>query len=320
MKERQGMGLKYAGVDIGGTTVKLGIFDEDGALLDKWEIKTRREDHGNFILPDIADSLKKKASEMGLELGKNLVAAGMGIPGPVQPDGHVAVCVNLGWSDLNPQEILSGYLGIPVKGGNDVNVASLGEMWAGGGKGYDSIVMIAIGTGVGAGVILNGEIYTGFMGAAGEIGHMHVNDEETEVCGCGGKGCLEQYASTTGIGRLARMALSSTDAPSSLRDYEEIAAKEVFDEAKKGDAIAVKVADKACRYLATAMQCVAMTIDPEAFIIGGGVSKAGQYLIDLVRGYYDELTPICPKKAEIVLAELGNDAGIYGAARLAMQI
>ncbi len=315
------MGKKYAGVDIGGTTVKIGILDEDGTVIDKWEIETRTADGGVNIIPDIADSLKNKASELGLVLGSDIVAAGMGIPGPVRPDGHVDVCVNLGWTDLNPQEILSGYLdGLPVKGGNDVNVAALGEMWAGGGKGYDPVVMIAIGTGVGAGVILNGEIFTGFAGGAGEIGHIHVNDDETEICGCGGRGCVEQYASSTGIGRLARRALAADDRPSTLRDYKDIAAKEVFDEAKKGDEIAIEVANRACRYLAVAMQSVAMTIDPETFIIGGGVSKAGQYLIDMVRGYYDELTPISVKKADIVLAKLGNDAGIYGASRLCMQI
>ena len=161
------MGMKCIGVDIGGTSVKIGLFETTGELLDKWEVKTRKEDGGVNILPDVAASIRKKLDEKGLDLKKDVAGAGMGVPGPVMPDGYVEVCVNLGWRDLNPQEELSRLLdGIPVKSGNDANVAALGEMWQGGGKGYSDLVMVTLGTGVGGGVILDQKIIAGNMALA----------------------------------------------------------------------------------------------------------------------------------------------------------
>ena len=194
------MGMKCIGVDVGGTSVKVGIFETTGELLDKWEVKTRKEENGKYILPDVAASIREKVSAMGLDLKTDIAGAGLGVPGPVMPDGSVEVCVNLGWKNVNPQKELSALLdGIPVKSGNDANVAALGEMWQGGGKGYDNLVMITLGTGVGGGVILDQKIVAGRHGLAGEIGHIHVRDEEKEYCNCGGQGCLEQICSATGI-------------------------------------------------------------------------------------------------------------------------
>ena len=194
------MGMKCIGVDVGGTSVKMGIFETTGELLDKWEVKTRKEENGKYILPDVAASIREKVSAMGLDLKTDIAGAGLGVPGPVMPDGSVEVCVNLGWKNVNPQKELSALLdGIPVKSGNDANVAALGEMWQGGGKGYDNLVMITLGTGVGGGVILDQKIVAGRHGLAGEIGHIHVRDEEKEYCNCGGQGCLEQICSATGI-------------------------------------------------------------------------------------------------------------------------
>lgn len=312
------MGMKCIGVDVGGTTVKIGLFEVSGELLDKWEVVTRKEDAGANILPDVAASIREKLESMGLDLKKDIAGAGLGVPGPVLPDGYVEVCVNLGWKDRNPQKELSSLLdGIPVKSGNDANVAALGEMWQGGGKGCSDLVMITLGTGVGGGVILNQQILAGRHGLGGEIGHIHVRDEEKEHCNCGGVGCLEQVSSATGIAREARRRMAAVDKASSLRQYgEAVTAKNVLDEAKAGDELALEVMETVCRYLGMALAHAAMLIDPEIFVIGGGVSRAGQFLIDMIQKHYDYFTPISKNKSRLVLATLGNDAGIYGAARL----
>lgn len=313
------MGKICIGVDIGGTSVKLGMFTTEGELLFKWEVPTRRESGGVHILEDVAASIREVLKEREIEMEK-VIGIGMGVPGPVLPDGYVEVCVNLGWRDVNPQKILSGLLdGVLVRSGNDANVAALGEMWQGGGKGFRDIVMVTLGTGVGGGVILDERIVAGRHGLAGEIGHIHVRDEEKERCNCGGSGCVEQIASATGIAREARRMMEASDAPSSMRQYgAAIDAKNVLDEAKAGDEMALEVVDRVSRYLGLMLGQVAMTIDPEMFVIGGGVSKAGQFLIDKIETYYQYYTPISKNKGAIGLAKLGNDAGIYGAARLVL--
>lgn len=313
------MGKKCIGVDIGGTTVKLGLFETDGTLLDKWEVRTRKEEGGKYILEDVAASIRSVLEKQGIAL-EEVVGAGMGVPGPVMPDGYVEVCVNLGWHDLNPQKELSALLGgIPVKSGNDANVAALGEMWQGGGKGYTDIVMVTLGTGVGGGVIIDEKIVAGKHGLGGEIGHIHVRDEEKEHCNCGGVGCVEQVASATGIAREARRMMAASDQPSAMRKFGDvITAKDVLDQAKAGDALALEVVETVGHYLGLMLAQVSMTVDPEIFVIGGGVSKAGQFLIDVIWKHYDAFTPISKNKARIGLARLGNDAGIYGAARLVL--
>lgn len=310
------MGQKCIGIDIGGTTVKIGIFTAAGEILKKWEIPTRKEENGKNILGDIARSIKETAKEMGLPLS-DFTGAGMGLPGPVEPDGHIPFCVNLGWKEGNPQEELTGLLdGMPVKSGNDANVAALGEMWRGGGIGFKNLVMVTLGTGVGGGVILNEQIWPGTHGVGGEIGHIHVIEGEEESCNCSGKGCLEQAASATGIVRVASRRLAADSRPSSLREIKDLTAKDVLDEAKKGDALALESVETSCRYLGWVLASVTMVLDPEAYIIGGGVSKAGTFLTEKIQKYHDELSPMATRKAKVVLAKLGNDAGIYGAARL----
>lgn len=313
------MSKKCIGVDVGGTTVKLGIFEIDGTLLKKWEVPTRKEEGGKYILADVAASIKDVLREMQVDMD-DVVGAGMGVPGPVMPDGYVEVCVNLGWRDLNPQRELRALLdGIPVKSGNDANVAALGEMWQGGGKGYTDIVMVTLGTGVGGGVILDEKIVAGKHGLGGEIGHIHVRNEETEHCNCGGVGCLEQVASATGIAREARRTMAASDAPSAMRKFgDQITAKDVLDEAKAGDAMALEVVETVGYYLGVALAQIALTVDPEMFVIGGGVSRAGQFLIDVIEKYFEHFTPISKHKGKIGLAKLGNDAGIYGAARMVL--
>ena len=311
------MSQKCIGIDIGGTTVKIGIFTTEGTLLEKWEVPTRTEEDGKYILGDIAASIKEKIAEWNMPLS-DFLGAGIGLPGPVEPDGHIPFCVNLGWKEGNPQEELSGLLGIPVKSGNDANVAALGEMWQGGGRGYKDLVMVTLGTGVGSGIILNEQIRAGVKGVAGEVGHMHIMEDETERCNCGGCGCLEQAASATGIVRVATRILAAEETPSALRELEVITAKDVLDAAKAGDELALKSINKSMRYLGWAMASITMVVDPEAYIIGGGVSKAGTFLTDMIQKYHDTMSPMSTQKAKVVLAELGNDAGIYGAAKLVL--
>lgn len=311
------MGKKCIGVDVGGTSVKIGLFEVTGELLHKWEVPTRKEEGGKYVIGDVAASILKTLEEKNIPLSE-VAGAGMGVPGPVMPDGYVEVCVNLGWRDKYPEKELSQLLsGLPVKSGNDANVAALGEMWQGGGKGYDDIVMVTLGTGVGGGVIVDQKIIAGKHGLGGEIGHIHIRDEETEKCNCGGVGCVEQVASATGIAREARRKMAAVDTPSSLRRFgDKISAKNVLDAAKEGDALALEVMEVVGHYLGLALAQISMVTDPEVFVIGGGVSRAGQFLIDTIYKHYDQYTPISGNKSGIVLATLGNDAGIYGAARL----
>lgn len=307
---------KYAfGVDIGGTTVKLGLFDNEANVLKKWEVTTTKENGGSQILPDIADSILSVMEEMNI-VKDDVIGVGVGAPGPVDAEGTIYKAVNLGWGVFNIPEALGGLLGVPVKAGNDANVAALGEMWQGGGKGYSNLVVVTLGTGVGGGIIINGEILPGSTGAAGEIGHIHMEDNEEETCSCGNKGCLEQYASATGIARLAKMRLAKDDTPSVLRETPFLSAKSVFDAVKEKDAVAIEVAVEFGEYLGKGLATISSVVNPEVFVVGGGVSRAGEILFDYIRPFYDKYAFHRCRNVEMKLATLGNDAGIYGAAAL----
>ena len=307
--------MKYCfGVDIGGTTVKLGLFTTDGEIVDKWEIKTRTENQGEAVLPDIAEALKEKLEEK--KIGRDEVEGiGVGVPAPVNAEGVVQNTANLGWGYKEVKREMEELSGMRAEIGNDANVAALGEMWLGAGKGRKNIVMVTLGTGVGGGIIIDGKPLVGAHGAGGEIGHLCVNYEETDHCGCGNTGCLEQYASATGITRLANIRLAKDDAKAVLRE-QEVSAKTVFDAVKAGDAVAKEIAEEFGKYLGHAMANLAAVADPSAIVIGGGVSKAGEVLIEYVEKNFKERTFFANKDTEFVLATLGNDAGICGAAKL----
>lgn len=307
--------MKYCfGVDIGGTTVKIGLFTTKGDLLEKWEIKTRTENHGEAILPDVAESLEKKMQERGIAKDE-VEGIGIGIPAPVMDDGVVQKTANLGWGYKEVTREMKELTGLPVAAGNDANMAALGEMWLGAGKGRKNMIMVTLGTGVGGGIIVNGEPLVGAHGAGGEIGHICVNEAETEACGCGRAGCLEQYASATGISRLARRRLEKDDSPSSLRGAA-ISAKAVFDALKEGDAVAGEIVEEFGRYLGYALTSIAVITDPAVIVIGGGVSRAGEILLEYVEKYFHEKAFFANQDTRFVLAQLGNDAGICGAAKL----
>ena len=307
---------KYCfGVDVGGTTVKLGCFDTEGTLLEKWEIPTRTENSGEAILPDVADSILAKMKERELTR-EDIIGVGVGAPGPIDGEGTVYNAVNLGWGTFSIKNRLQSLLNIPVEAGNDANVAALGEAWKGGGKGCRSAVFVTLGTGVGGGVVINGEIVSGAHGAGGEIGHITVSDPEKALCTCGKFGCLEQYASANGIVRVTEKRLRETGADSLLRAVDTITCKSVFDAARRQDAFAVETLEQVFDYLGEALASICCVCDPQCIIFGGGVSREGEFLLDGVKRHFEKYAFHASRDTQFIQASLGNDAGMYGAFRL----
>lgn len=310
---------KYCfGIDVGGTSVKCGLFQTDGNLVDKWEIPTRTENNGSEILPDVAKAIDKKIQEKGLDKA-DVEGVGIGIPGPVNDKGEVACAVNLHWGFKEVAKELSDLTGLYAMAGNDANVAALGEAWKGAAEGARNTIMITLGTGVGGGIIVDGKILAGTHGAGGEVGHANINHDEEEKCNCGNQGCLEQYASATGIVTVAKRVLAATDKDSTLRKCPRISAKNVLDAYKAGDQVAAEIMDQVGDKLGGALAVFTCVLDPESIVIGGGVSRAGQPLIDCITKYYKKYAFKVCKDTPLVIASLGNDAGIYGAARMVIK-
>ena len=305
--------------DVGGTSVKLGLFSPDAQLMDKWEIPTRTGDSGSHILPDIATAIRERTAQLGLDL-HHAAGMGIGVPGPVDENGVVNGCVNLGWDKVDLTEELSRLLPeVPrFAAANDANAATLGELWQGGGKGYANAVMLTLGTGVGGGVVIGGKILPGANGAAGEVGHMTVEPDETTPCTCGKRGCLEQYASANGIVFLAQRMLTRCDTPSPMRAIPNFSAKDICDLAREGDPLSKQILDLCGRYLGLAMSYVSCAVDPQLFLIGGGMSRAGGVLFDAIRPHYRAFAFHASADTPIVPARLGNDAGIYGCAAMVL--
>ena len=311
--------MKYGfGVDLGGTTVKIAYFNQQGDLLAKWEIPTITENNGSRILPDIAASIAAYITDNGIHRA-DILGVGIGVPGPVSHQGVVNKCINLGWGVFNIESALAELTGFPVKGGNDATVAALGECWKGGGQGCDNMVMATLGTGVGGGIIIGGKAVYGAHGAGGEIGHMVLNREETDTCGCGKRGCVEQYCSATGIVRLAKKYLAEQNTPSCLRDLDAISCKTVFDAANAGDPAALEILEQVYAYMGEFLANICCVVNPEVVVLGGGVSKAGAPLLEGAKRHFDRHVFHGAKDVQFRLATLGNDAGAYGAFRLALQ-
>lgn len=308
---------KYCfGIDVGGTTIKCGFFDTEGILLEKWEIPTRSEENGSKILPDIAKTVNDKIAERGLDKNE-IEGIGIDIPGPVHEDGQVDFAVNIHWGHVNIVGEVEKMTGIRTEALNDANAAALGECWKGGGAGFHNLIMVTLGTGIGGGIVVGDKVIAGAHGAGGEIGHAHVTDELTEPCNCGNVGCLEQVASATGVVRVAKMILAKDDTPSVLRG-KNFSAKDIWDAVKAGDPVADQVAEKFGRYLGMALATFAVVTDPQLIVVGGGMSKAGTIVLDYIQKYYRQYAfPAC-KEVEFALATLGNDAGIYGAAKMVL--
>lgn len=313
------------GVDLGGTTTKMAFVKQTGEIIEKWEIPTDVKNEGRNITKNIARALEQKLFELN-KVKADILGIGMGAPGPADLEtGVIYEAVNLGWKKPYPlQEIMEKDTALQTIIDNDANCAALGEMWKGAGNGGKDVVCVTLGTGVGGGVIANGDIVQGISGAAGEIGHITVVIEDGAPCNCGKTGCLETVASATGIVRIAKQYLHQLDVAEEelLKLYKKtgiVTAKDVFDAARNGDSTAVQVVDEVARYLGLSLANVANTLNPEKIVIGGGVSKAGDILLTPIREYFRRFSfPRVAKSTQLVLATLGNDAGVIGAAWLVM--
>ena len=310
--------MKYGfGIDLGGTTVKIAYFDETGNMLEKWEIPTVTANGGSQILPDIAASIRQFMDAHNIA-DTAVLGLGIGVPGPVNSKGIVNKCINLGWGVFNIAEELTALTGFPVKAGNDANVAALGEFWKGGGMGCNNVVFITLGTGVGGGIVIEGNLLHGAHGSGAELGHMVLNRNETVPCNCGKYGCVEQYCSATGIVRMAKQYLAGNSVSSALNAIENLTCKDIFDAAKAGDEAANAILEQVYAYLGEFLGNVCSVVNPEMVVIGGGVSKAGQVLIDGIVPHFHKYVFHAASKVEFALASLGNDAGAYGAFKLAL--
>lgn len=308
-----------AGVDVGGTTVKIGLFDVDGSLLDKGSIATQVDRGADFILQRIANKILEMVRDRGLQR-EDLLGIGIGIPGPVLHEEYVELCVNLNWKQVHVGELLREKIQRPVYVENDANVAALGEIWQGAGANRDSLVLLTLGTGVGGGIVVHNRVISGFHGAGGEVGHIPVLDQPVaRTCGCGKHDCAELAVSATGIVAYCGELMEKEREDSSLRHYNGgYDARAIFMAAEKGDPVAEKVVDHTGRILGKTLAIIGGVIDPEVFVIGGGVSRAGEILLQPTRKYYKKYCFSSGRETPILSAKLGNDAGIFGAARLAL--
>lgn len=306
---------KIIGIDLGGTTVKMGLFLENGELLHSWFIETDTTDDGKNIISDIATSIEQVLKEQNVDFN-DILGAGIGAPGPVTNDGVIHGAVNLGWSEMNLAGALQKLINVPVYATNDANSAALGELWQGSAKGYLNMIFVTLGTGVGGGVIIDGNIVNGAHGGGGEVGHMPLILEDGEQCNCGRRGCLETVTSATGIVRETKKALIIYNEKTLLSNNDKLTARDIFDAAKAGDQFAITMVDKYSYYLGIGLAQMAAVTNPDVIIIGGGVSKAGTFLLDNVKKHF--LGSVFPpiKDVQFKIAELENDAGIYGAAYL----
>ena len=310
--------MKYGfGVDLGGTTVKIAFFSAEGEMLDKWEIPTDVSDSGSRILSDISESIHSYLRVNSIP-DSEILGVGIGVPGAVLENGVVNKCINLGWGKFDITGEFQRLVGFPVKAGNDANVAALGEFWKGGGCGTQSMVMVTLGTGVGGGIVLGGKLLCGVHGAGGEIGHLVLNRNETERCNCGKYGCVEQYCSATGIVRLARKAMETSKLDSPLCTIQPLTCKDIFDWGRQQDPLALQILDQVYGYMGEFIANVCIVTDPEVVVIGGGVSRAGQMLLDGIRPYFDKYIFHASNSIRFALATLGNDAGAYGAMKLVL--
>lgn len=303
------------GVDIGGTSCKLGLFTLGGELLEKWEIPTVTDNQGAEILENVAAAVERKMEEKKIARDE-VLGIGLDVPGPVGEDGIVSQCVNLGWRNYPAAEILALRMGMTVKICNDANAAALGEMWKGGGSGYSDLVMVTLGTGVGGAVILDGKIIPGVHGLGGEIGHITAMPGETAQCACGKHGCLEQYASATGLVRVTKELLEKNTGETVLNQIPHLSAKNILDSAKNGDRVALEALEILGETMGRTLAGVSCVIDPEVYVIGGGVSRAGELLITVIRKYFEKEVLPAGRQTAFALATLGNDAGMYGCVRM----
>ncbi|HEO3617068.1 TPA: ROK family glucokinase [Streptococcus agalactiae] len=319
------MSKKLLGIDLGGTTIKFGILTLEGEVQEKWAIETNTLENGRHIVSDIVESLKHRLSLYGLTKD-DFLGIGMGSPGAVDRTSKtVTGAFNLNWADTQEVgSVIEKEVGIPFFIDNDANVAALGERWVGAGANNPDVVFVTLGTGVGGGVIADGNLIHGVAGAGGEIGHMIVDPENGFTCTCGNKGCLETVVSATGVVRVARQLAEQYEGSSAIKaaidNGDTVTSKDIFIAAEDGDKFANSVVERVSRYLGLAAANISNILNPDSVVIGGGVSAAGEFLRSRVEKYFVTFAfPQVKKSTKIKIAELGNDAGIIGAASLANQ-
>jgi glucokinase len=314
-------------VDLGGTFIKFGLFTDKGECVYQWKTETMLENSGDFILTQIAEETEKTFHYLQLPLS-SLGGIGAGVPGPVIGGKVINRCVNLGWGVIDLREQLGsllaqkGFGNVYIQALNDANAAALGEYYDGAGKDYRDIALVTLGTGIGCGIILNGHLREGAFGGAGEIGHFLMNTSEKEYCGCGKRGCLEQYAAAGGIVRRAEKQMKLSDTPSLLRHLPDLTAKDVLDAAKEGDPFGMDAARYAGEMIGRALAYISGVVDPDAFLIGGGISEAGEIILQPIKESFLKNCFHASRDAVIRTAELKNEAGIHGAfhaVRLALE-
>ena len=319
------MSKKIIGIDLGGTSVKFAILTQEGEVQEKWSIKTNILDEGSHIVDDMIESINHRLRLLGLG-AEDFIGIGMGSPGVVDREkGTVIGAYNLNWKTLQPvKEKIEKATGISFFIDNDANVAALGERWKGAGENQPDVVFMTLGTGVGGGIVAEGKLLHGVAGAAGELGHITVDFDQPLLCTCGKKGCLETVASATGIVNLTRRYADEYAGDAELKKLidngEDVNAKIVFDLAKAGDELALIVYRNFARYLGIACANIGSILNPSTIVIGGGVSAAGEFLLDGVRKVYEENSfPQVRTSTKLALATLGNDAGVIGADSFVLQ-
>lgn len=314
------------GIDIGGTSIKFGLFDESDKLLYKWSIDTDTSDEGKKIVPEVSDSLLHFFSEKEIRL-EDLLSIGIDIPGPAIHGDKVLKAVNLNWKEeFNIAKLMKSCLKndkVYIYALNDANAAAYGEYVYGAGKNYKTEFMATLGTGIGGALVFDDKIIEGMHGGAGEIGHVKVFDKYELRCNCGGIGCLETIAARKGIISLAKKNIASKKYKSSLNDREnldDLDVKEICDLAKMGDELCDETIKEAMRYVGKAISYVSEIVEPECVIIGGGIAKAGDIILDYIKDGYDRFSTMTTVKPFFGLAKLQNEAGIYGAMLVAKKM
>ncbi|WP_268912985.1 ROK family glucokinase [Lentilactobacillus sp. SPB1-3] len=318
------MAKKLIGIDLGGTTTKFAFLDEQGNVLSKWRIITDITDEGSHIVPNMIKSIEDQMRREDYN-SDDFIGIGMGTPGTVNRDeGTVVGAYNLNWKEVQPvRQQISGALKLPIFIDNDANCAALGEFWKGAGNDADDVVFVTLGTGVGGGVVVDGHLAHGINGSAGEIGHICV-EKNGFLCTCGKRGCLEQYASATGVVNVAKDTAANFTGHSRIKELidndEDITSKLIFFLADNGDILANQIVNRVCSYLGLALSHIGNILNPENIIIGGGVSGAGNTLLQpTTRSFQENAFPSVRDSTRLKLAQLGNDAGVIGAASLALQ-
>lgn len=307
------------GVDVGGTAIKMALITPEGELVAKTQEPTPVALGEDGILQQIAAMMNELLHAHGYTMEQTR-GIGVGVPGPIDAkNGVVLQAVNLHWRQpVHLKEKLEALTGLPVAVDNDANLAALGEMWRGAGKGATDLVLITLGTGVGGGVIIDGNVVHGINGVGGEIGHITMTPQGGSICNCGKTGCLETYTSATAIIREGRLAATNGTSPvlaNVLATQGDIQAKDVLDAAKAGDTSSLAIVDQVALYLGLALSHLAIVLNPAKFVIGGGVAAAGEFLFSRIRDSFNRFVPFTyvVESTEILPATLGNDAGVYGA-------